>query len=154
MLIGWHESEESIFDEFLVNGNRDDAYDWVVESLEKKPWSGELKAYLAFCLLILGHEGPAFEMAEEALGLNLYNEWALAVKLAFSTNAEVEETRAFFGFDGFRLGAIWYFRFVCLGLPDAARRHWGFLVRYGPEEDKQALLEDVFGVERQSGLNG
>jgi hypothetical protein len=149
-----YESDEAIFDEFLVHGYRDDAYYWVVESLEKKPWSGELKAYLAFSLLILGHEGPALEMAEEALGLNLYNEWGLAVKFACSNDAEVEGNPNFFDFGGFRLNAIWYFRFVCMGFPNAARRHWRFLVRYGPEEDKQALLEDVFGVERQSGLNG
>jgi hypothetical protein len=147
-MIDRYEPEESIFDGFLVHGCRDDAYDWAVKTLEKKPWSVELKAYLAFSLLILGHEKEALERAEEALGLSPYNEWALAVKFVRSKDAVIEEEPTFFSFNGVRLGAIWYFRFVCLGFPDAAQRLWGFLVRVGPEEDKKALLEDVFEVRR------
>lgn len=95
-MIDRFESEESIFDKFLVHGYRDDAYDWAVEALEKKPWSGELKAYLAFSLLVLGDEELALEKAEETLGVSPYNDWALAVKFAFFKTDVIEKDPTFF----------------------------------------------------------
>ena len=152
-MIDRYESEESIFDGFLLQGYKDDAYDWALELSEKKPWSAEIKGYLAFSLLILGHKESALDQAERALGLSPYNEWALAVKFACSNNREIEAESVFFKYDGFRLDGIWFYRFDCLGLPDVARRFWGFIARFGPEEDKQALLEDVFGVNKWGGRN-
>lgn len=145
-MLDQHESDEMIFDHYLVNDEIAKAYEWALDSFTKKPWCVELKAFVAFAHWIKGKRKLALAMAEEVLGVNAYNEWALAVKFAYSNPEEIEEIPAFFNFDGFRLGSIWYLRFYGLGFPDAARRHWGFLVRYGPEEDKQALLEDVFGV--------
>jgi tetratricopeptide (TPR) repeat protein len=143
-----HESEESIYDQYLLGGKTDKAYAWARDTFALKPHSLELKALLAFSLLILGLKESALENAEEVIEVNPYNEWALAVIFACSNDEEIEENEVFFPFNGFRLGDIWYYRFDCLGLRDVARRHWGFIARFGPQEDKRHILEDVFNVKR------
>jgi hypothetical protein len=140
--------EETPFDGLLAEDEMEKAHRWAVQAVSKAPWNWDYRGYLAFSLLLTGKETEAVEVAQEVVAVSPYNEWALSVLFTVSSNAEIENDSRFFGSDGFRLGATWYLRFSCLRMDEDARRLWGFIARYGPEEQKWRILEDVYEVER------
>ena len=151
------ESEENIFDGFLINNEQERACEWVQEAVEKAPWNQYLKALLSFSYL-LDHNlmdpelvwDKAEETAREVLAISPYNEWALAVLLVVLSNEEIEKEPRFFGYNGFRLDAGWYFRLTCLWFEGGAHTLVEFLGKYGPREGFLEIVKEVFKVEGKS----
>ena len=146
-------SDERVFDQFLLKGQRREALGWLLAELEKRPTNQHLYGFAAFSCMTLRFDKAARKFAQIALRQNPFNKWALTVDFAYTPNSDIEEMPIFFTREGFYLEAIWVLRFDRLGLLEPARRMWGFIARYGPESEKWSLLVSEYGVDRRGGLN-